>query len=263
MRGAVRRASGALDRLVPRGNGITVLIYHRVGGGTDSSVDLPTAEFAEQMAHLSSRHRVLSLDDATAALAGGVAAPAVVVTFDDGTTDFADNALPVLVDHRVPATLYAATHFIDQRIPFPWGAPPASWPQLAEAVASGRVTVGSHSHRHLLFDRIDWSAASDEVTRSIDSIQRHLGAVPAHFAYPKAIPPAPATEVVVRSSFASAALAGCGANGPGADLHRLRRTPVQRGLTLDRFEALCTGAGRFEGLVRERTARWRYRGATA
>ena len=49
MRGAVRRASGALDRLVPRGNGITVLIYHRVGGGTDSSVDLPTAEFAEQI----------------------------------------------------------------------------------------------------------------------------------------------------------------------------------------------------------------------
>ncbi len=240
-----------------------MLIYHRVGGGSDSSVDLPTAEFTEQMAHLVVRHRVLSVDEAAAALAGGVVEPGVVVTFDDGTADFADNALPVLVDHRVPATLYAATHFIDQHIPFPWGAPPASWQQLADAVASGLVTVGSHSHRHLLFDRIDWSTASDEVTRSSELIHQHLGTAPAHFAYPKAIPPAPATEVVVRSSFTSAALAGCGANGCGADLHRLRRTPVQRGLTLDGFEALCTGAGRLEGLVRERTARWRYRGATA
>lgn len=253
-----------VDRLVPRHQGVTVLIYHRVGGGSDSAVDLPVDEFSAQMAHLASNHSVLGLKDAINALksADGCGA-AVVVTFDDGTSDFAEHAVPVLVDHGIPATLYVATHFVDQQEAFPWDAPPATWSQLAEAVATGMVEVGSHSHRHLLFDRIDRAAAADEVNRSVELIGDHLGTTAAHFAYPKALAPSPETELTVRAAFRSAALAGSGVNRAGTDVHRLRRTPIQRGMTIERFEALCNGAGRLEGVVRERSAPWRYRQATS
>ena len=62
-------------------------------------------------------------------------ADAVVLTFDDGTADFCDLVVPALVDAGVPATLYAATHFIDTGTEFPWGAPPASWAGLRDAAS--------------------------------------------------------------------------------------------------------------------------------
>ena len=42
---------------------------------------------------------------------------AVVVTFDDGTGDFVDEAVPVL-DRFVLATLYVATRFVDEQRSF-------------------------------------------------------------------------------------------------------------------------------------------------
>ena len=41
-----------------------VLIYHRVGGGSGTEVDLPAQAFDEQMAWLAATGRVVSLDDA-------------------------------------------------------------------------------------------------------------------------------------------------------------------------------------------------------
>ena len=43
---------------------------------------------------------------------------AVVVTFDDGTGDFVDEAVPVLDRFGVPATLYVATRFVDEQRSF-------------------------------------------------------------------------------------------------------------------------------------------------
>ncbi len=104
---------------------------------------------------------MVSLDDAAAILGSTPDAPtsgptdqsSVVITFDDGTDDFCDHVVPALVEYDLPATLYAATHFIDTGEPFPWGAPPASWAGLADAASTGLVTIGSHTHTHALLDR--------------------------------------------------------------------------------------------------------------
>ena len=42
--------------------GLVILIYHRVGGGTDSDIDLPARLFARQMAHLSAHHTIVAND---------------------------------------------------------------------------------------------------------------------------------------------------------------------------------------------------------
>jgi peptidoglycan/xylan/chitin deacetylase (PgdA/CDA1 family) len=247
------------------GAGLVILLYHRVGAGTASEVDLPTAVFREQCAELAGSGRVVSLDDGLAWLAGdhpspGGSAP-LVITFDDGTADFVDHALPELVAHRLPATLYAATRWLEEDTPF-WGDGPAlSWGALAEAAATGLVNVGSHTHNHVLLDRLDPANVAGELDRSIELIGSHLGRAPVDFAYPKALAPSTAAAAAVRSRFRSAALAGTRANRPGvADLHRLRRSPIQVSDGMQWWRRKVNGGMGAEDRARERLNELRYRG---
>jgi peptidoglycan/xylan/chitin deacetylase (PgdA/CDA1 family) len=258
------------DRVMKPAEGVTVLIYHRVGGGSDSEVDLDADAFRAQLEHLRDHHTVIDLDTAAAVLAGGGVARAstlperaVVVTFDDGTNDFCDVVVPALVEYGIPATLYAATHFIDSGEAFPWGAPPAGWAGLRDAASTGLVTIGSHTHTHALLDRAEPADIGAELDRSIELIGQHIGAAPVHFAYPKALPGSEAAEGEVRRRFITAALARSRVNKPGTtDLHRLWRTPIQRSDGHDFFAAKAAGGLRLEGELRDLVARFKYRGAT-
>lgn len=266
VRSLVKRASSVADRIAPPPAGVTVLIHHRVGGGSDSEVDLDPADFERQLEHLVAHHRVLTLDEALQQLAGAEPAadpsrPPVVLTFDDGTADFTDVVVPLLVRHGVPATLYAATDFIDRSLDFPWGAPPTSWAALRDAASSGLVTIGSHTHSHWLLDRLEPAAIAADLDRSIELIGSHLGAAPRHFAYPKALPGSAAAEIEVRRRFDSAALANSRVNRPGyTDPHRLWRTPVQRSDGFRWFAAKAAGGMRLEGWLRATVSRAKYRG---
>jgi peptidoglycan/xylan/chitin deacetylase (PgdA/CDA1 family) len=263
--GAVLRAAELADRVVPPPAGVTVLIYHRVGGGSQSAVDLDADVFAAQLDHLVEHHRVLTLDAALAELTGPTPEdprPAVVVTFDDGTDDFTDVAVPLLVERGVPAVLYVATDFVSTGEPFPWGAPPTSWAALRAATSTGLIAIGSHTHTHLLLDRVGAATAAAELDRSIELIGAELGAAPAHFAYPKALPGSAGAEVEVRRRFQSAALARSRVNRFGdCDPLRLWRTPVQRGDDPARFAAKASGGMRLDGELRAGAARLRYGGA--
>lgn len=260
----VKRASVAADSIARPPSGVTVLIYHRIGGGSDSAVDLPVDVFDAHLHHLTEHHRVLTLDAAVAALAGPPddAVDGVVVTFDDGTADFVEHAVPALVRHQVPATLYVATEFVEHARDFPWGAPPATWAGLADAGSTGLVTIGSHTHSHWLLDRLDPAEIAADLDTSIELIADRLDSMPAHFAYPKALPGSPAAEIAVRRRFRSAALAASRVNRPGrTDLHRLWRTPVQRSDHGEFFAAKAAGGMRLEGELRALLARVKYRGS--
>ena len=168
--------------------GFVVLIYHRVGERTRLDVDLPRDLFEEQIAYIAAHCDVVTLADGVSRVTRGYSAPTVAVTFDDGTADFADEALPVLVRHRVPATLYVATEFVDRGRLFPDDGVPLSWAALRDAHATGLVDVGSHTHTHALLDRLASDRIAGELDRSVDLIGEHVGARAEHFAYPKAVP---------------------------------------------------------------------------
>jgi peptidoglycan/xylan/chitin deacetylase (PgdA/CDA1 family) len=276
----VKRTGLLLDRVIPPPAGITILIYHRVGGNSGSEVDLDASMFDRQLEHLAEHHRVLSLDDAVAELSSpdgwAGAAPStpgaerdgadprrgVVITFDDGTADFTDVVVPALDRHGLPATLFVATHYVDEQEDFPWGAPPTTWAALRDSLAGGNVTIGSHTHAHWLLDRLDPDTTAADLDRSIELIGEHLGVDANHFAYPKAVPGSPSAEIAVRRRFASASLAASRVNRPGhTDRHRLWRTPIQRSDGFDNFVLKADGGLRLEGELRSLTARAHYRGA--
>lgn len=257
----VKRAVALADRLSSPATGLVVLAYHRVGRETAVEVDLPTPTFDLQMARLARSHAVLPLDEAVDRLAAGEDLSGfVVVTFDDGTADFAEHAVPILECYQVPATLYLATRHVDEQLAFPDAGKPLSWTALADCVSTGLVTVGSHTHSHRLMDRIDPATAAEELDRSVELIGDRLGMQARHFAYPKAVAASAAVEPLVRDRFASAALAGTRPNPPGSDRHRLARSPVQFSDGMDYFERKVAGGMSLEDDLRRFLNRRRYAG---
>ena len=247
-----------------RPEGLVVLIYHRIGAHTPVSVDLPRPLFAEQLAAIGP-DRAVTLDQAadltTKSTIPTGPAP-VCVTFDDGTADFVEEALPELVTHRIPATLYVATDFIETGRPFPNEGRPASWAGLRDALSTGLVTIGSHTHTHRLLDRADGPEAADELDRSIGLIEDRLGVACHHFAYPKALVGSPAAEEEVRRRFRTAAIGGMRPNPYGqTDLYRLRRSPIQVTDGMRWFRRKAAGGMALEEDLRTLRNRRRYAGA--
>jgi peptidoglycan/xylan/chitin deacetylase (PgdA/CDA1 family) len=261
-RHALKAVAAAADALHHPPNGLVVLIYHRIGGHSGIETDLPLGLFEDQMQFLAREADLVSLDDGLRAIepAQSAGSRPVAVTFDDGTTDFAELAVPVLARHRVPATLYLATGFVEDQRPFPYEGKPISWSAVRDALSTGLVSVGSHTHRHALLDRVPPSEVDEELDRSIALIEERLCTRAEHFAYPKALPGSAAADRAVRARFRSAALAGARVNRFGAtDPYRLARSPVQVSDGMRWFTHKARGGLHLEDRVRELVNRRRYR----
>jgi peptidoglycan/xylan/chitin deacetylase (PgdA/CDA1 family) len=233
---------------------MVALVYHRVGGRSPSAIDLPRATFREQLDELAASGRVVPLDTAVGRLDGdGPAAPSIVITFDDGTADWPEVVLPELASRGLPAVFYVSTDFVERQVPFPADGRPVSWSGLAEMASTGLATIGSHTHTHRVLAGATAAGAAAELDRSIGLIEDRLGVACQHFAYPKAIAPSPAAEVVVRRRCATAALAGNRVNVAGCtDPHRLGRHGLTVADDLASFGRKVDGGARLEGLLRER-----------
>ncbi len=260
LRSAIKRTAGWYDAIRRPPRGVVVLIYHRVGGGSHLEIDLDRETFDAQMREVAAR--AVTLDDALAAVQAPVRADdadPVVVSFDDGTADFAEHVVPVLQQHRVPAVLYLATRFVEEQRDFPDDGRPLSWAALRDCVSTGLVTIGSHTHSHALLDRCPPAAAEVELDRSVELIRDRLGVDPAHFAYPKAVDGSPAARAAVARRFRSAALAGMHANPYGrTDPYRLARSPIQVSDGMQWFRRKAAGGLRAEDTIRRVANRVRY-----
>ena len=258
----IKATAAGVDRVRRVPPGLVILLYHRVGRRTDVRVDLDAAVFRAQMEELAATKRVLPIATAVAELAAGASLDdAVVVTFDDGTADFVEVALPILVDTGVAATLYAATSFIENRTMFPDDGQPTTWAALKEATSTGLVTVGSHTDTHLLLDRADPATVADDLDRSVGLIQDHLEVSADHFAYPKALLGTNQNEQLVKKRFVSAVVAGTRSNGPSSDPYRLARSPIQTTDAMTWFRHKAAGGLQFEDQLRQFVNRARYRRA--
>jgi peptidoglycan/xylan/chitin deacetylase (PgdA/CDA1 family) len=259
----VKVGASALDRVRTPPSGVTILIYHRVGAGAGGEMDLTPEAFDIQLAWLDEHRDVISLDHAVDLVTGNAAQPMtgreVVLTFDDGTGDWVDHVLPALERHRTPATFYVATSFVEDQVTLPGAGKPISWAGLGELAGSTLTTIGSHTHGHMLLDRLDAARTAQELDRSVELLGEHTGSAPKHFAYPKAVLGSPAAEAAVTSRFRSAVIAGTRPNPPGTDPHRLHRSPIQASDGQRWFKRKAMGAMRAEDDLRRLANRLRYR----
>ena len=113
--------------------GARLLMFHgftdvssEPGIGNASELNLDIAVFEEMCALLAEHYSVISLDEAVVRLREGEALPprTVVLTFDDGYGSNYELAFPVLKKYGLPATIFVATEFVDERV--------ALWPDRIE-----------------------------------------------------------------------------------------------------------------------------------
>jgi peptidoglycan/xylan/chitin deacetylase (PgdA/CDA1 family) len=194
---------------------VVILLYHRVGS-EEVEIELDPSEFDRELAYLAKHEQVRSLDDVLERKAGGV-----VLTFDDGTPDFHERVVPLLERYRLPATLYLATRLAES------GAG-VTWRQLSDAIMTGLVTVGSHTHSHADLARATAEEATTEMLRSKELIEDRLGVACRDFAFPWAVASQAAVQVA-GEVFRSVAIHAWRTNRAGRlDPLSLGRTPVLR-----------------------------------
>lgn len=107
----------------PRRPRPVILMYHRVAFARHDPWGLAVdpERFEEQIACVKHHRTPMSMDELVDRLRSKTLPEnAVAVTFDDGYRDNLVNAKPVLARHGVPATLFLATGFINQKTPFWW-----------------------------------------------------------------------------------------------------------------------------------------------
>lgn len=240
------------DVLSPSLSGPRILIYHQIGGGSGLEMEVHPDDFRGHLDWLSGRFPVVHLDDALAAPADDT----VVLSFDDGYASLFHVAFPLLVERRLPFTLYLTTEPVETGVALRdhVGAEPLTWRMTKEMMDSGLMTVGAHTHTHPDFRFIDAAGAAAEIDVSNDLISARLGIEPVHFAYPWGYW-SKGTDAAIRSRYRSAAL-GSPLPRPGPfDPHLPYRLPVQ----------LSDGSRWFgprvrQGLLLEEAVRRRLRG---
>jgi peptidoglycan/xylan/chitin deacetylase (PgdA/CDA1 family) len=213
------------------GNVLRVLGYHRIADDADELAVRPRA-FRRQMERLLALGaQPLSLDDAPGLLNEGVDRFYVCVTFDDGYHDNLMEAVPVLRELRIPATIFVPTAAIDGTARLYWyAAQPRllSWRELRELSADSLFSVGSHTRRHPDLTRLTQKGAWEEIAGSKAELEDRLGVPATSFAYPAGCMSEREARMVVEAGYTVAVTTRPGPNHAGMRPDALRRNFIER-----------------------------------
>lgn len=163
-----------------------ILTWHSIdGSGSPISVDPPA--FRRQVEWLASgsvrvvpMSELLLLPDTT---------DAVALTFDDGFANFADEALPLLADHAMKATIFVVSDRVgldnawpgsNDRVPI---LPLMDWATLGRIAEQG-LEIAAHTRSHPHLRALDDRRLEDELAGCAEAIATKLGRRPVGVAYP-------------------------------------------------------------------------------
>ena len=207
------------------------MTYHSIANGA-SPLEIAPSLFAEQMEWLRANVRVAPLGQVVAALTERKPLPerTVVLTFDDGYSDFSSSAAPVLRRLKFPATIFVPTAFCGATSGWPgqsdWVTPQPlmDWPQVA-ALAKEGFDFGAHSVTHPALPALSVEEAKQEIRGSKAELERRTGQKVEFFAYPYGRW-SPAVRAIVQQEYRGACSTGAGVVEPDADPFALPRVDV-------------------------------------
>ena len=209
-----------------------IFAYFQIGRDDDPGANLRIDQFQAQIDVLKSEgFSVVSLPQLIAAFDGGAHLPghAVALTFDEANRSIADNALPVLRQAKMTATIFVTPALADR------GGAYMSWDELRRASHEG-FTIGAKIDLDALTgddtpEKI-MAAVNDSLTRITDQI----GTAPVVFAYADGIADKSLRAIVQSRGFKAAVALQSGPASDTSDRYLLPRFAMTESYgTIDRF----------------------------
>ena len=169
-------------------NHITVLNYHSVSPSSHpEGAEVSPENLDRQVQILMNENNVISVSEAIHMLASKEDfSSAVVITFDDGFVDNYEYALPILLRHNCPATIFLATAFVNGEIDLvdDQNFTSLSWEEIKEMESTGLVTFASHSHNHNIVSKLSKFELKSDLQISKNLLNEKLNTNTPYFAYP-------------------------------------------------------------------------------
>jgi peptidoglycan/xylan/chitin deacetylase (PgdA/CDA1 family) len=215
---------------------VPILMYHEVTPTPIARYRKYTVtpeELASQLSWLRARgYASVDMDAVRGAFVGERALPPrpVVITFDDGSRDCLQHAVPALLAHGFTATFFivgglvgSTTRWLPAEVGFE--LPTADWPILRAAEKDG-MRCEAHSVSHPRRARGTDDQTRDELTRGRALLEDGLGHEVRHLAYPFGSNSPRTRELAREAGYLTACTTHEALAAPTDDLLALPRVPV-------------------------------------
>lgn len=241
------------------GGKVPVLIYHQIVEGAEPGSETSTSvqRFVEQMRYLhAAGYTTVSTRDLVNYMRGDIQLPekSIVLTFDDGWKNVL-NAIPVLDELQFKASFWIITE-----LGIGWSY--MEWSDVVALGANPNFEVYSHTATHPWnpeSNLVTWVEGTDprfgaadalrELVESKRLLEAKLGRPVPYLAWPVGWYNDQLVEMAKQAGYEALLTAEDGANGPGDDIHRIKRLFVDGACDLNAFIRLITSY-RYESCAR-------------
>lgn len=165
---------------------VPILMYHYIRDcncpkdKSGMTLSVSPSSFAEQMGYLSTHgYTPITLDTLAAIYANQAQAPTkpVIITFDDGYSDFYSNAYPILKKYNFHSVSFIPTGLVGT-------GGYMSWDNIKELQKSGLVSFEAHTISHAYLPKLSYQQMVKELQDSKHTLQNQIGTVVNFVAYP-------------------------------------------------------------------------------
>ena len=222
---------------------LPILKFHHVGVRREPfglrRLWVSAERFEEQMAYLAHNgYRTLSLRECIPYLTGLDTPPkrSVVLTFDDGFTNFREHAFPILKRYGFTASVFIVTREAGgtSRWDPGWDFPLMGWDEILDLSRQG-VEIGSHTVSHPHLTQLSLKEAKDELQKSRDVLEDKLNQPVHTLLYPYGDTNSGIESLAAEAGYALACTIDRGnLHSPDTRL-RLKRVPMDEFTTLPRL----------------------------
>jgi peptidoglycan/xylan/chitin deacetylase (PgdA/CDA1 family) len=228
---------------------VPVLMYHSVSDARAAStraLSVRPAVFGAQLCYLRRQGFTgLTFGELGQRRRTGQPFPArpIVLTFDDGYADLIEEALPILIEHGFPATVFVTTGWLHDAGRYAAATAPGrmlSWAQLAELSAAG-VEVAAHSHSHPQLDRISAARLRAELGDCKRLLEDRLGRPVCSLAYPYGYSSKRVRTVAREVGYLQAAVVANATAASTCDPFRVPRLTIRRSTSSATFAWTVNG----------------------
>jgi peptidoglycan/xylan/chitin deacetylase (PgdA/CDA1 family) len=223
---------------------VPILMYHRIA--TDGPPGLKQWRVAPDLfdAHMTALHRAgyqtITLAEWADAIdqRGPVEGTRVVLTFDDGYTDFRSQAMPILRRHDFSATVFLVAERIGQTArwdeKFGECAPLMSWEEIKALQAMG-IEFGAHSCIHKKMTEMEAAELAEDTRKTRAILEEGLGVPVPTLAYPYGDQNESVRRIVGELGTRAAVTTEPGISRLGDDLLRLPRIEITGECTVEQL----------------------------